>query len=58
MRCKAGRTGGPAAEHFELSGFYHLRQGAGGEEDEEEDGLWVGEQQGCLCRSSAWVTSP
>lgn len=44
MRCKAGRTGGPADEDFELSGFYHFKQGAaaaaaggGGGEDEEED---------------------
>lgn len=42
MRCKAGRTGGPADEDFELSRFYHFKQGAGdgdggGDEDEEED---------------------
>lgn len=40
MRCKAGRTGGPADEDFELSRFYHLKRGAGGDdgdEDEEED---------------------
>lgn len=40
MRCKAGRTGGPADEDFELSRFYHFKQGAGddggGDEDEEE----------------------
>lgn len=45
MRCKAGRTGGPADEDFELSRFYHFKQGAGdhggsgggGGEEEEED---------------------
>lgn len=39
MRCKAGRTRGPADEDFELSRFYHLKRGAagGGGEDEEED---------------------
>lgn len=39
MRCKAGRTGGPAAEDFELSRFYHFKQGAGDDDDggEEED---------------------
>lgn len=42
MRCKAGRTGGPADEDFELSRFYHFKQGAGddgggGDEDEEEE---------------------
>ena len=40
MRCKAGRTGGPADEDFELSRFYHFKQGAGddsGVGDEEED---------------------
>lgn len=43
MRCKAGRTGGPADEDFELSRFYHFKQGAGDDggggrdEDEEED---------------------
>lgn len=39
MRCKAGRTGGPADEDFELSGFYHFKQGAagaGGDEEEDE----------------------
>jgi len=39
MRCKAGRAGGPADEDFELSRFYHFKQGAGddGSGDEEED---------------------
>lgn len=45
MRCKAGRTGGPADEDFELSRFYHFKQragddeddGGGDDEDEEED---------------------
>lgn len=49
MRCKAGRTRGPAEEDFELSRFYHLKRGAaaggggggagagGGEEEEEEE---------------------
>lgn len=27
MRCKAGRTGGPADEDFELSRFYRLKPG-------------------------------
>lgn len=45
MRCKAGRTGGPSDEDFELSRFYHFKQracddeddGGGDDEDEEED---------------------
>lgn len=40
MRCKAGRTGGPADEDFELSRFYHFKQGAAATDDdgdEEED---------------------
>lgn len=46
MRCKAGRAGGPADGDFELSRFYHFKQGAGeddggagggGGEHEEED---------------------
>lgn len=41
MRCKAGRTGGPVVEDFELSRFYNCKQwaggGGGGEDDEEED---------------------
>lgn len=47
MRCKAGRTGGPADEDFELSRFYHFKQRAGddgGGDDEEEDER--GEQDG------------
>lgn len=28
MRCKAGRTGGPVDEDFELSRFYHFKQGS------------------------------
>lgn len=40
MRCKAGRTRGPADEDFELSRFYHLKRGAGGGDGsgEEEKG--------------------
>lgn len=40
MRCKAGRTGGPADEDFELSRFYHFKHGAAadGGDDEEVDG--------------------
>lgn len=39
MRCKAGRTRGPAGEDFELSRFYHLKRRAGGDGggEEEED---------------------
>lgn len=36
MRCKAGRTRGPADEDFELSRFYHLKQGAAGGGGEDE----------------------
>lgn len=40
MRCKAGRTRGPADEDFELSRLYHLKRGAGGGDGsgEEEKG--------------------
>lgn len=37
MRCRAGRTGGPAAEDFELSGFYHCDDVEEEEEEEERD---------------------
>lgn len=39
MRCKAGRTRGPADGDFELSRLYRLEQrAAAGGEEEEEDG--------------------